>query len=223
MFARIPRPPELDNPPPGGQVYPICNHFEDHNGRATLSIWFDRGRPSLVPLYSFQIYVTAGASPMQTSDREALGRALWDDILGNTPFEKRLDLRFLRPDEGIAAMMESHRTLVRAEQADLAKVVVPSYADPGLYNYSSFVFIVSKAGLKGLYFDPDPSDSSALAEPVMEFDFDGDEVEQFARSTFNAWELSDEYTDLFDDARDSGITEWQEVFDATNRLGMMLV
>ncbi|KAK7545134.1 uncharacterized protein J3D65DRAFT_611854 [Phyllosticta citribraziliensis] len=229
MFARIPRPPELDDPPSGGRVYPICNHFEDQNGRATLSIWFDKGPPSLVPLYSFQIYVTAGASPTQTSEREALGSALWNDILGNTPFSKRLDLHFLRPGEGNTDIMESHRALVRAEQtADLAKVVVPSYRYPDNYDYHSLVFIVSdpdwkQFGLKGLYFDPDPSDSTSMTEPVLELDLVGDEIETLTISTFNFWELREEYLDLFDDAKNSGITEWQDVFEATNRLGMVLV
>ncbi|KAK7509385.1 hypothetical protein IWZ03DRAFT_363896 [Phyllosticta citriasiana] len=194
MLTCIPRPKDRELNPPRGPVHPICDHFEDINGRATLSIWIDHGCPSLKPLFSYQVYVTSDASPAKTSDREAFANQLRHHILGTSPI-----------GEGVADIMESHRALVQAEHTkDLAKVVMP-FTDPIYYSYKSVVFIVSspdwkQEDLTGLSVDP-CSDSSA---PLCKEDLV-------------------EYSQMFNDARDLRMTEWQEVFNAAKRMGMLQI
>ncbi|KAK8154004.1 hypothetical protein IWX90DRAFT_484180 [Phyllosticta citrichinensis] len=173
MLTCIPHPqtPELN--PPRGAVYPICNHYEDYNGRATLNIYL-----------LTQVYVTFDAAPAEASDCEGLAIEIRRHILGVTLYEQRLDVRFLRPDEGITNIMDSHQAPVHAEHADPLKM--------------------EQEGLKGLYFNPimsKPTRSSASVEPCYELDLVDDDAEDYARDIFTSQELNDDYAELFADAR----------------------
>ncbi|KAK7509380.1 hypothetical protein IWZ03DRAFT_434300 [Phyllosticta citriasiana] len=229
MLTRIPRAPETDHAPRRAFSFmsSIFNKFEDHNGRPTLSVWME-SEPNLPPLYSFQVYVTFELSPKQTSGREALANELLKFVLpDNNLFYKRLDVHFMREGEGTTDFIERHHDLVQAKHADFAKAVVPSYACPRFWDYSSVIFVVSdpdwkQAGLKGVLFDPDPSDTYAKAEPVSERTWSSERIGEILGEVYNDWEFKEAYEDLYSESREEGLTDWKEILDAANRLGVHL-
>ncbi|KAK7509384.1 hypothetical protein IWZ03DRAFT_427385 [Phyllosticta citriasiana] len=225
MLTRIPRPPPTGGGPPR-RVYPIYNHFEDCDGRATLSIWFDESRPSLLPLFSLQVYVTYEASPAQNVGRELLAKELFETIMGfeDSSFN-RLDIHFLRPGENTANCVEAFRAQKRATDTTVDETTFPICTYQPYWSKNSFAYIVfdqdwKKVGLKGLCFDTDASPSRDSADSVHESILEGFEIEENASELFRSWELRDEYMELFSDGRDSAMTVWQEIFDAANRLGL---
>ncbi|KAK7555179.1 hypothetical protein IWX49DRAFT_625827 [Phyllosticta citricarpa] len=230
MLTRISYPPEPVKAPRRAikSLSFIFDHFQDHDGRPSLSIWM-QSEPKPPPLYSFQVYITSELAPAQTSDREALGKELFGIILAdNNRVFKRLDIHLMHPGEGPTHLMKSHRAMVQAKYADFAKVVVPSYACSGICGYSSLLFVVSdpdwkQAGLKGLFFDPVAYDPEALAEPVSEDVWTKREICDFVHYVYNCWELREAYEDLFSEGEEAGMTEWQEILNSANRLGMLQV
>ncbi|KAK8229401.1 hypothetical protein HDK90DRAFT_558155 [Phyllosticta capitalensis] len=224
MLRRIPRPR-----PTGGSaprpIDPVFTHFQGHNGRSALSIWYDMGGPSLPRLFSFQVYITHDASPTENPDREALADELFETILGEHFLCQRLDLHFLRPGETTNDCIESHRALAQTKHTDLAKVVITRYTRSGVWPSHSFIYVVSdtdwkEVGLKGVFFDFDPTHPRAPADPVSERALVGHDIEEIADILFSQWSLRDDYKNLFRDAHEAGMTEWVEVFRAANRLGM---
>ncbi|KAK8238674.1 hypothetical protein HDK77DRAFT_483309 [Phyllosticta capitalensis] len=224
MLKRIPQPLSIGGKAPR-RTYPWYTHFEDLNGRPTLSLWWDPSHPNLPPLFSFQVYVTHEASPVQNADREALARELYDAILGNKGHDKRVDVHFLRPGESTSDCVESHRALVKAKHTTLAQAVIPSYEDAAPWHCRSFIYVLSnsnwkEAGLTGVYFDHNEPEFPDAADDFSESTMVGFEIEEVAGIFFCHWHLRDEYMDLFSDAQDAGMTDWEEVFKAAGRLGM---
>ncbi|KAK7516919.1 uncharacterized protein IWZ02DRAFT_456739 [Phyllosticta citriasiana] len=228
-------PPVLASTPLRSELKPgfawieyVFDHFEDHNGCPAMSVWM-QSHPNPPPLYSFQVYVTSKLSSEQISDREALAKQLFKFILpDNEQFYKRLDIHFMRPGDGTSHFVACHRALVQARYADFAKAVVPSYACPRFWDYSSVIFVVSgldwkQSGLKGVLFDPDPSDAYAVAEPVSKRTWSSERIGEIVGEVYHDWEFKEAYENLFSEGQQSGMTDWREILDAANRLGMMLV
>ncbi|KAK8186921.1 uncharacterized protein BKA78DRAFT_355198 [Phyllosticta capitalensis] len=225
MLCRIPRPKRSKAP---RRTYPLFTHFQDLNGRPTLSVWWDttKTHPSLPPLFSFQVYVMHKASPVDKADREALASDLFRKILGDWHgYSSRIDLHFMRPGEKTADCVESHRSHVQAKPTNLARVVVPAYTCWYSRPSHSFIYVVfaqdwKKEGLKGVCFDYDSSRPGIPADAIREKHLVNDEMERTADDYCAEWCWKDDYEEIFGEARDAGMTDWQEVFKAANRLGM---
>ncbi|KAK8208099.1 hypothetical protein IWZ01DRAFT_542683 [Phyllosticta capitalensis] len=222
MLCRIPQPKRSKAP---RRAYPLFTHFENLNGRPTLSLWWDttKTHPSLAPLFSFQVYVLHEASPVDKADREALADELFHKILQDFNFFcNRIDFHFMRPGEETADCIESHRAHAQAKPTDLARAVVPTYTCYYSGPSHSFIYVVfardwKKEGLKGVCFDYDSSRPGAIREEHLV----NDEIERTADDyCAAAWRWKEEFGEVFGAAKDAGMTDWQEVFKAANRLGM---
>ncbi|KAK8238675.1 hypothetical protein HDK77DRAFT_427928 [Phyllosticta capitalensis] len=211
MLCRIPRPKRSMAP---RRAYPLFTHFEDLNGRPTLSLWWDttKTHPNLPPLFSFQVYVLHEASPVDKAEREALAKELFDAILQDCcSVWNRIDFHFMRAGEETKDCIESHRAHAQAKPTDLARAVVPKYTDWYHRPSHSFIYVVfardwKKEGLKGVIFDYDSSRPGVMREKHLV----NDEIESTAYEYCAAWRWKEQYNEVYGAAHDAGMTDWQE-------------
>ncbi|KAL1387430.1 hypothetical protein HDK64DRAFT_254862 [Phyllosticta capitalensis] len=184
--------------------------YDDQNDCPAVSVWRDSRRPSLPPLFSFQVYITYEVSATEESDLEALAKQLFEDIvlpLGH--FAKRLDIHFMRPGATAANCMERHRALVQAEPDNLADVVIPSYTtkfDP----YHSLIIVVDSPEWKDkrmtvVFFDPINPDAKF---PVRQYEQSLEEMEMMFEELYSWLKWNEEYEVMFKKAQNIGMTEW---------------
>ncbi|KAK8229397.1 hypothetical protein HDK90DRAFT_468849 [Phyllosticta capitalensis] len=196
---------------PPSRAYLIHRRYDDHNDRPALSFWIDGQRPSLPPLFSFQVYITYDVSTAQDSDLLELARQLFHNLIGHMDIGgKRLDLHFMRPGTSVVDCMERHRLLAENEPDNLADVVVPLYLSADYPSFHSFIIVVSSPewqqnGVVCALFDCRDIDPQF---PTRELSLSVSEARQLCADIHAALEWREEYEEMFQRAQDLGMTEW---------------
>ncbi|KAK8208101.1 hypothetical protein IWZ01DRAFT_542685 [Phyllosticta capitalensis] len=191
-------------------AYHFFRRYDDHNDRPALSVWIDDRRPSLPPLFSFQVYIIYDVSTAEDADLEALAKKLYAGLVCEWGHDaKRVDVHFMPPGASSSDCMERHRTLVQAEPINLADVVIPSYATKS-NKYHSFIIVVDSPewkneGMTVIFFD---CNNPYAKFPVQQYKKSLDDTAVMLEDRYSMLKWKDEYEEMFEKAQELGMTEW---------------
>jgi hypothetical protein len=207
-----------------GLVGTATTPFTDHSGQKAMSVYWGRapssGAPILPPLWSFQFYVTFGATA--DSDPSLPEKLLTASTKARSDtFPIRLDINYLPGADSEKCMGHYRAEKAARLEAGAPLLVTDPYSEYGA-NFSFLVIVehadwMTKGGTTILFDNDDPEGSR---EPVINSDSEwGDVSQQSAMSSKRSigeslyslrgwtptWESGNE---LYDEKLEQGRSDW---------------